>query len=116
MPSPDKYTLPTEFIEKSKISPGMNRGNIFSMGIGRQHYEKVYMPHKKSHANAETPGPGTYTNRVYTCGTGGRKIQMHGRIKNVQGKYSLVVNLLLEPLHINVKKNIPGPGTYGTAI
>lgn len=48
------------------------------------------------------PGPGTYTNRHLCVGT-------EGRNWNIQGKRMHFA----EPLVLNIKKNVPGPGKYG---
>lgn len=79
---------------------------MYSFGIGRQHYEKVYLPFRKHNTDTNQPGPGTYDSTSYSIEhNDGRKFNMQGRTKNPA-----------EPLAINVRKNIPGPGHYGQGI
>lgn len=53
------------------------------------------------------PGPGHYDSVIYNCGNDSKnpKYNIQGRTHNID-----------EPLSINVKKNIPGPGTYNDVI
>ena len=57
---------------------------------------------------------------VYNIGRHSRKISLHGKVKNIAGKSKLSFLLIFvpisEPLNINTKQNIPGPGTYGQGI
>ena len=39
-----------------------------------------------------------------------------GEPKIAKVSFLLILNLPIEPLHINLKKNVPGPGTYGYGI
>lgn len=39
---------------------------MYSFGIGRHHYEKVYIPFKKGPNDTSIPGPGAYEHRAYS--------------------------------------------------
>jgi len=45
---------------------------VYSFGIGRNHYEKVFNPANTIVNDPDIPGPGKYTSKMYSMGTGGR--------------------------------------------
>ena len=47
---------------------------MYSFGVGRQYYEKVFMKALKQ-TDPAVPGPGTYQYKNFTCGTEGRNFQ-----------------------------------------
>lgn len=78
---------------------------MYSFGIGRQYYQRVYMAHQKANLDNSMPGPGAYESVIYGVGTDSKKYNMQGKTFNPS-----------EPSNIEIKKNIPGPGTYGDVI
>jgi len=73
-PDPGNYNIKSEFeIGRPGTCNTDTKAGIYSFGIGRDKYEKVYMPSKKGNMDPEQPGPGTYTSSIYTVGTEGRK-------------------------------------------
>lgn len=51
------------------------------------------------------PGPGSYESNMRTVGSDSKKFNIQGKTFNPS-----------EPSNIEIKKNIPGPGTYGDVI
>lgn len=86
---------------------------MYSFGISREYYKKVYVPDAKLEPDACTPGPGTYDTKYKTIGTMGAKWNMQGRSIIVNGKFYPVLPYLIEPINTSIKNNVPGPGTYG---
>eukprot|EP00356_Strombidium_inclinatum_P016250 CAMPEP_0170487364 /NCGR_PEP_ID=MMETSP0208-20121228/6204_1 /TAXON_ID=197538 /ORGANISM="Strombidium inclinatum, Strain S3" /LENGTH=102 /DNA_ID=CAMNT_0010761625 /DNA_START=254 /DNA_END=562 /DNA_ORIENTATION=- len=80
---------------------GRTKAGVYSFGVGRDHFKKVYLPQSKLSSDMTIPGPGTYSSGFGQFGKGSRKTRIQGRTKNV-----------LEPVMINEKQNIPGPGSY----
>lgn len=73
-PPPGSYTLKSEFeIGRPGTTNTVTKGGIYSFGIGREKYEKVYMPSRTINNDPLQPGPGTYTSSLYSVGTEGRK-------------------------------------------
>ena len=71
-PEPGTYNLKSEFeVGRPGTCNTVTKAGIYSFGIGREKFEKVYMSSRKS--VALTPGPGTYTSSLYSVGTEGRK-------------------------------------------
>ena len=64
---------------------------MYTFGISREYYKKVYVPEAKQVADDCSPGPGTYDTKYKTIGTMGAKWNMQGRSIIVNGKYSLFV-------------------------
>lgn len=51
-----------------------SKANVYSMGIGRHHYDRVYLPHRKANIDPSAqPGPGTYDVSQFNVGRQGRK-------------------------------------------
>ena len=49
---------------------------MYSFGISREYYKKVYVPEAKQVADECSPGPGTYDSKYKTIGTMGAKWNM----------------------------------------
>jgi len=87
-PEPGTYTLKSEFeIGKPGTANSVSKAGIYSFGIGRHHFEKVYLPFRKTNTDTTIPGPGTYEHTAYSIKhNDGRKFNMQGRTKNPSGK------------------------------
>ena len=75
-PDPGLYDLKSQFeIGRPGTSNTTSKAGVYSFGIGRDKYEKVYLPSRKITVNMDPsqPGPGTYTSSLYSVGTEGRK-------------------------------------------
>lgn len=86
-PSPGQYEIKSEFEigKPGDIRPLSKRG-LYSFGLGRDHFQKVYYPQKKSGLNDQNlPGPGQY-DPVREFGQGGKKCKIHERMKVIDGK------------------------------
>lgn len=59
---------------------------MYTFGISREYYKKVYIPEAKGTPDENTPGPGTYESKYKTIGTSGQKWNMQGRSIIVNGK------------------------------
>lgn len=89
VPSPDKYTLPTDFTPRDKVNKqgGNTKAGFYSFGIGRNAYERVYLPHRKQNNFQNIPGPGSYDTKMFTIsGNDGLKYKLQGRTTNTNGK------------------------------
>ena len=71
----------------------------FCFGTGREAFLKVVMPAKMNIPDICVPGPGTYEVRK-DAGQDKRKFSFGPR------------TLFNDPVHIELKKNVPGPGYY----
>ena len=88
-PPPGSYTMISDFEKK-------NKGSVFSFGIAREAYSKVYQKSKKT-CDPSIPGPGTY--------------ETSKPIGWDASKYSLRPKTTLE---LSPMKHNPGPGAYST--
>ena len=86
-PPPDTYRLPSDF-DVGRVSPKNHRTKkgLYSFGIGRKYYEKVYIKGKQPR-DPQIPGPGTYVPKNYTIGTEGRNFNFQGRTQCFNGKF-----------------------------
>lgn len=50
-PEPGTYTLRSEFEIGKAGGPNISKAGLYSFGIGRQHYEKVYLPFRKQNTD-----------------------------------------------------------------
>jgi len=103
-PPPGSYQLPSDFAKPGTANSAA-KGHVYSFGIGRNHFDKVYNPARTVINDPDIPGPGTYSSKVKAIGTDGRKTKFQGRSKNMN-----------EPENIVAKMNVPGPGHYGFGI
>jgi len=89
-PPPDSYRLPSDFDVGAPGStlPAASKGNVYSFGIGRQHFEKVYISRRHKIVDLSLPGPGTYVPKNGCIGTEGREFNFQGRSTNFNGKLS----------------------------
>lgn len=124
-PPATKYTLKSEFdIGKPGTTTAKSKGGIYGFGLGREHFQKVYMPNAvyQTKSNIGIPGPGSYNDKLKSIqANDNRKPMFKGRVLDVNGKQNYPAYfgkhyVHLEPLMANIKKNIPGPGTYGMGI
>ena len=46
-PEPATYTLTSDFEIGKEGGPNISKAGLYSFGIGRHHYEKVYLPFRK---------------------------------------------------------------------
>ena len=87
-PPCNTYNLPSEFdIGKPGTATASKKGGMYTFGISREYYKKVYVPDSKQNPDDCSPGPGTYDDRYKTMGTTGQKWNMQGRSIIVNGKY-----------------------------
>jgi hypothetical protein len=70
-PPPNTYLLPSDFDAMSK------KGQVFSFGISREAYSKVYAKDQPQ-GDSSIPGPGTY-NVVQAPGRDARKFSFRAR-------------------------------------
>jgi hypothetical protein len=87
-PSPDKYTLPSDFVKDGKKGP--------MFGCGRDAYTKVFVKESPAYSVA-VPGPGTYD------------VLQHRQ--DHQPKFSMRVKTA-DPQANTTNKAAPGPGQY----
>lgn len=60
-PPPTKYNLKSTFeVGKPGTAGSTTKAGIYSFGLGRDHFTKVYMPQKLQNS-LNVPGPGQYT-------------------------------------------------------
>ena len=81
--------MSSEFAIGKPGSAGLTTKNhIYSFGIGREHFTKVFIPGKQKFNEEENiPGPGMYTKQYMNIGThGSRKSSLHRHAKNIDGK------------------------------
>jgi len=77
-------------VGKPGTSGNSSKNHIYSFGIGRQHYRKVYIPGKqKFNEEINVPGPGMYSHNYKNIGvtSHSRKSSIHKRAKNIDGKF-----------------------------
>ena len=43
------------------------------------------MPFKKTNQDTNQPGPGTYTSKIYSMGTEGKRYGIYSKTRNAQG-------------------------------
>jgi hypothetical protein len=60
--------LTSEF-EIGRPGTTITKAGIYSFGVGRDKYEKVYIPTNKTNKDPHIPGPGTYTCTLFDVGT-----------------------------------------------
>lgn len=60
---------------------------MYTFGISREFYRKVYVPEAKQMPDDCVPGPGTYDTKYLTIGSSGQKWNIQGRSIIVNGKY-----------------------------
>jgi hypothetical protein len=78
-PDPGVYQLKSDFdIGKpstANTAKGGTKRGIYTFGIGRHNYQKVYFPDDPKMAAdfSKIPGPGTYTTKLMTLGHDGHK-------------------------------------------
>ena len=66
--------MPSDFEYKKPGTAGSTKAHLYTFGVSREKYKKVYLPHKKEAVDSEAlPGPGTYTNKFMTLGTEGKR-------------------------------------------
>ena len=70
---------------------------MYSFGIGRQYYQRVYLPHQKQNLDNSMPGPGHYESVIYGVGTDSKKYNMQGKTYNPSGK-SIRLNIFKQIL------------------
>ena len=86
-PDPGLYNFQSEFeIGRPGTVITQTKAGIYSFGVGRDKFEKVYMPSNKTNKDPTIPGPGAYTCNLYDVGSTGRKFAFQGRTINVNGK------------------------------
>lgn len=84
----------------------VTKRGVYSIGIGRKYYERVYSPSNTIVNDPNIPGPGTYDQKAKTVGNNnGTKYKFQGRAKNPR-----------EPANMMIKMDVPGPGHYGQGI
>lgn len=104
--SPLAYEVVSEFdIGKPGTARSFGKANIFSIGLGRETYRKVYVPGMGTSCTTDSskPGPGAYEYKINTIGYGDKGPRLQGRSKNLQ-----------DPIVLAQLNGIPGPGTYET--
>ena len=76
-PDPGKYELRSDFdIGRPGTTNAVTKRGVYSIGIGRKYYEKVYSPDKTQVNDPNIPGPGTYDQKAKTLGTEGKRFKM----------------------------------------
>jgi len=81
-PDPGVYDLKSDFdIGKpstANTAKGGSKRGIYTFGVGRHLYNKVYLPEDPRAAADFTtlPGPGTYSTKLMTIGNDGNKWNM----------------------------------------
>lgn len=63
-----------------------SKAGMYSFGISREYYKKVYIPEAKQSPDDCTPGPGSYDDKYKTIGTAGPNWKMQSRSIIVNGK------------------------------
>ena len=53
----------------------VTKKGVYSIGIGRKYYEKVYIPSSTPTNDPNKPGPGTYNPRNKMVGTEGKNFK-----------------------------------------
>jgi len=84
-PDPGRYNLRSEFdIGRPGTTNTVTKPCLYSFGIGRKYYEKVYSPQNKITNDPNIPGPGCYDQSYQTVEKNkGKHYKMQGRSKNV---------------------------------
>ena len=86
-PPPGSYTLPSDFDKGQPGSGSASKGNQYSFGIGRQYFQRVYLPHQKANLDNTMPGPGSYDSSIHNVGYDSKKFNIQGKTFNPSGKY-----------------------------
>jgi hypothetical protein len=60
---------------------------MYTFGVSREHFKKVYIPEAKITPDESNPGPGAYDMKYMTLGSSGKKWNMQGRSIVVNGKW-----------------------------
>ena len=77
----------------ANTAKGGSKRGIYTFGVSRDHYQKVYLPEdpKQTADFSSIPGPGTYSTKLMTIGNEGIKYNIQHRTKNVNGKFLFFV-------------------------
>jgi hypothetical protein len=65
---------------------------MYTFGISREYYKKVYFPEAKQVPDECVPGPGTYDSKFKTIGTSGQKWGFQGRSIILNGKFCFILD------------------------
>ena len=62
-------------VGKPGTAGGWSKPGLYTFGVGRQNYKKVYLPEDPRIGAdfSSIPGPGSYTNKLMTIGNEGQK-------------------------------------------
>jgi hypothetical protein len=83
-PPPGSYELKSDFeIGAPGSKTHKSKNHIYSFGLGRQHFRKVYMPAVPLSQDPNHPGPAMYAVPYYNIGKHSRKASMHRRHRDV---------------------------------
>lgn len=98
-PSPDKYEVKIGFDSLICSSKNNSHNKSFCFATGREAYDRVFMPGKANQPDPVVPGPGSYYFQK-NIGHDRMKVSLKSRIKTG------------DPIEIEKRKNVPGPGNY----
>ncbi len=82
-PDPGQYPLRSDFdIGRPGTTNAVTKRGLYSIGIGRKYYEKVYSPQRSQVNDPNIPGPGTYDFKNKTVGSDAKSFKLQGRASN----------------------------------